>query len=145
MELKIEGRNLQISQRLQMHIARKLGQVGRHLPAATTAVVEITSEPTRSHQERIQVQVSLNVKGAIIRAERRGPSAIAALNAAAARLDQSAARFKGQVYRSQRARQYLSVGEQQAAEMFESDRELAREFAPEVGDEEEARPALLNG
>ena len=110
MELKIEGRNLQISQRLQMHIARKLGQVGRHLPAATTAVVEITSEPTRSHQERIQVQVFLNVKGAIIRAERRGPSAIAALNAAAASLDQSAARFKGQVYRSQRARQCLSVG-----------------------------------
>ena len=134
MELKIEGRNLEISQRLQMHVARKLQQVGRHLPAASAALVEITAEPTRSYQERYLAQVSLTVKGALIRAERRGSSASAAINAAAACLDQSAARFKGQVYRSQRARQYLSLGEQQAAELSESDRELALEpeFAVEA-------------
>lgn len=131
MELIVEGRNLEINQRLQRHVARKLGQIGRHLPAATAAIAEITAETTRSCQERFRAQISLTVKGAIIRTEGRGASAIAAVNAAAARLDHSAARFKAHAYRSQRARQYLSLGEQQAADRFESDRELARRMAPE--------------
>ncbi len=139
----MEGRNLELSQQLQMHVARKLGQIGRHLPSATAAIVEITSEPTRSCQERLRAQISLTVKGAIIRAEGRGASAIAAVNSAAARLDHSAARFKGHAYRSQRARQYLSLGEQQAADRFESDRELARQLAPEPGAEADAALATL--
>ncbi len=147
MELKIEGRNLEISQRLQTHIARKLGQVGRHLPAATAAVVEIVSEPAGSHQERILARISLKVKGVVIRVERRGSSAIGAVNAAAASLDRSLARFKGQVYRSQRARQYRSLGAQQAADMFELDRELVRKMAPEAEAEAAAglTPLPLHG
>lgn len=128
MELRIEGRNLNIGRRLEASVSRKCDQVARHLPAATFANVEITFEPTSSQQERYLAQVSLDVKGTILRAERRGSSAVNAVSAAVARLDQLAARFKGQVYRSQRTRNYLSLGEQQAQEAFEEDRELALEY-----------------
>ena len=132
MDLKIDGRNVNIGRRLQAHVDRKLGQIVRHLPAATDAKVEITFEPTRSQGERYLAQLDLNVKGALLRAEGRGPAAASAVSAAAGRLDLLAGRFKGQVYRSQRARNYLSLAEQQAADAFEQDRELAREFLPEA-------------
>ena len=126
MELRIEGRNLNIGRRLETSISRKCSQVERHLPAAGFANVEITFEPTRSQQERYLAQISLDVKGTILRAERRGSSALSAVSAAAARLDQMVSRFKGQVYRSQRGRSYVSLGEQQAADSFEQDLELAQ-------------------
>ena len=140
MELKIEGRNLNIGRTLEANVTRKCNQVARHLPAATFANIEITFEPTRSRHERYLAQVSLDVKGTVLRAERRGPSALVAVCAAVDRLDQSAARFKGQVYRSQSNRRYLSLGEQQAAEALEQDVELALLY-PEGS---ESEPALLN-
>ena len=131
MDLIIEGRNMNVGRGLEAQVSRKVGQVLRHLPAADDVRVELTYEPTRSRQEQYLAQLSVGVKGTVIRAERRGPAAIAAVHGAADRLDQLAARFKGQVYRSQRTRNNLSVGELQAAEAFELDRELARELLPE--------------
>lgn len=127
----IKGRNINVSRRLEAQVNRKLDQVLRHIPAADDVRVEITHEPTRSHQERYLVQLSFDIKGNVVRAERRGPSPVVALHGAAARLDQLAARFKGQVYRSLRTRSNFSVGELQAAEAFELDRQLARELLPE--------------
>ena len=131
MDSTIKGRNMTIGRRLESQVNRKLDQVLRHIPAADDVRVEITHEPTRSQQERYLVQMSFSIKGNVIRAECRGPSPIVAMHGSAARLNQLVARFKGQVYRSQRTRNYLSVGELQAAEAFELDRELARELMPE--------------
>ena len=131
MTATIKGRNMNVGRRLEAQVNRKLDQVLRHIPAADDVRVEFTYEPTRSQQERYLVQLSFDVKGNVIRAERRGPSPVVAMHGAVARLDQLAARFKGQVYRSQRTRNHLSLGELQAAEAFELDRELARELLPE--------------
>ena len=141
MDLKLVGRNLEISQRLRQHITRKLEQIERHLPAAAGALVEVTAQPTRSQGERILVQVSLQVNGATIRAEGRGAGAMAAVNMAAARLGPATARYKSHAYRSQRARQYLSLGQQQAADFYELDRELARELTETAGERELAESA----
>ena len=141
MELKIEGRNLEISELLRAHISRKLGQVNRHLPAVTAAVVEVTAEHTRSHQERILVQVALKINGEVIRVEQRASTATAAVNQAVSRLGQSVSRYKGHAYRSNWARQYVSIGEQQAEDLAELDRKLARDLAPE----EESSLVSTNG
>ncbi len=131
MQVQIVGRNVDIDAQLEIRISRKMNEVARHLPAITSIHVELTAEPTRSRQERFLAQISLNIKGAFLRSEQRGPSALAAVHAASQRLDQLASRFKGQVYRSQRSHSYISVAEQQAADAFEADRELAREYLPE--------------
>ena len=131
MDVRIEGRNMVIGRRLEAQVNRKLGQVLRHLPSAEDPRVELTYEPTRSRQERYLARISFNVKGTVLRAERRGPSSIAAVHGSAAKLEQLAARFKGQVYRSQRTRNTMSVSEMQAAEALELDQELARQFVDE--------------
>ena len=131
MEIKVESRNFNLGRRLDGLVTRKMEQLLRHLPAVDEARVDISHEPTRGRQERYLAKVSVSVKGTVIRAERRGPSALAATHSAAGALDKLAARFKGQVYRSQRTRDHVSIGQLQADEAFELDRELARDLLPD--------------
>lgn len=102
MELNIQGRNIEITRSMKEHVAAKLASLDRHLPALTRAEVEMASEPTRSQQDRVVVQVSLQVGGDLLRAQRRAASARAAVNAAADALDRQVNRWKAQTYRSQR-------------------------------------------
>ena len=102
MELNIQGRNIEITRSMKEHVTAKLASLDRHLPALTRADVEMASEPTRSQQDRVVVQVSLQVGGDLLRAQRRAASARAAVNAAADALDRQVNRWKAQTYRSQR-------------------------------------------
>ena len=86
MELKIESRNFNLGRRLDALVTRKMEQLLRHLPAADEARVEIIHEPSRSREERYLARASVNIKGTVIRAERRGPSALSATHSAAATL-----------------------------------------------------------
>ena len=131
MDTKIALRNMEPDRTLEAQVARKFDQVLRHIPAAEGPRVELTFEPTRSRQERYLAQLSFNVKGTVLRSEQRGSTAIDAVHGATNKLEQLASRFKGQVYRSQRTRNSVSVGELQAAEALEQDMELAREYVDE--------------
>jgi ribosome-associated translation inhibitor RaiA len=130
-EIKIEGRNFTPGRQLEGLINRKMEQLLRHLPAVDEARVEIIHEPTQGRQERYLAKMSVNIKGTVIRAERRGPSARSATHSAGGALDKLAARFKGRVYRSQRTRDHISLGQLQADETFRLDRELAQELLPD--------------
>jgi putative sigma-54 modulation protein len=116
-DVKIQSRNLEINQRVKQHIAQKLDQVNRHLPGITHAVVELTSEPTRSQQDRIVAEVTLEVGGSVLRAEQRAPNTDAAINSAVEALDRRIARYKSQAYRSERAKQNVPLRTQQAEEL----------------------------
>lgn len=105
MDLKINGRNMEINEQIRNHVSQKLGQVHRHLPGIIMAKVELASEPTRSQKDRIVAQVTLDVGNAILRAEQRAPNTTAAINAVAEALDRRIDRYKSQTYRSERARQ----------------------------------------
>lgn len=102
MDLNIQGRNIEITRSMKEHVAAKLASLDRRLPAITRAEVEMASEPTRSQQDRVVVQVSLTIGGNLLRAQRRAASARAAVNAAADALDRQVNRWKTQTYRSER-------------------------------------------
>ena len=131
MDIRIDSRNFNLGRRLDSLVNRKMEQSLRRLPAVDDARVEITLEPTRTRQERYLAKLSVTIRGTVIRAERRGPSALSAVHSASGSLDKLAARFKGQVYRSQRTRDHVSIGRLQADEAFELDRELARDLLAE--------------
>ena len=103
MDLNIQGRNIEITRSMKEHVAAKLASLDRHLPAITRAEVEMATESTRSQQDRVVVQVSLNVGGDLLRAQRRAANARAAVNATADALDRQLKRWKSQHYRSERA------------------------------------------
>ncbi len=130
-DVKIATRNFHLGKRMEGLIARKVGQLLSHLPAAEGAKVDIVFEPTRPGQERYLVKLLVSAKGTAFRTERRAPSALAALHAAADAMDKLEGRFKARVYRSQRTRQQGSLGLVQAEETMEWDRELAQELQHE--------------
>ena len=103
MDLNIQGRNIDITRSMKEHVAAKLASLDRHQPAISRAEVEMATEPTRSQQDRVVVQVSLNVGGDLLRAQRRAASARAAVNATADALDRQLKRWKSQHYRSERS------------------------------------------
>lgn len=117
MELKIQTRNLEINDRVRQHIAEKLNQINRHLPGITEAVVEVAAEPTRKQQDRIVVQVTLDVAGSILRGEQRASNTTVAINAVAEVLNRRIERYKSRAYRNERARQEgVALRTQQAEE-----------------------------
>ena len=103
MDLNIQGRNIDITRSMKEHVAAKLASLDRHQPAISRAEVEMATESTRSQQDRVVVQVSLNVGGDLLRAQRRAANARAAVNATADALDRQLKRWKSQHYRSERA------------------------------------------
>ncbi len=121
MELQIQGRNVEISDQVRKHVTQKLGRIGRHLPGIISAEVELASEPTRSQQDRMVAQVTLDVGGSILRAEQRASNTEAAINSVAEVLARRIERYKSRAYRSERARQTPSLGAQQAEEAAQSD------------------------
>ena len=102
MDLRIQGRNIEITRSMREHVTAKLASLDRHLPAIARAEVEMASESTRSQQDRVVVQVSLNVGGDLLRAQRRAGNARAAVNATVDALDRQLNRWKAHTYRSER-------------------------------------------
>ena len=117
MEVSIQARNVEINDRVRQHITRKLDHIGQHLPSISRALVEVASEPTRSRQDRIVVQVTLDVHGTVLRGEHRAASTTAAINSVAEALDRRVKRYKSQAYRSERARRVTALGAQQAEQI----------------------------
>lgn len=102
MDMRIQGRNIEITRSIREHVAAKLASLDRHLPSVARADVEMASEPTRSEKDRVVVQVSLNVSGDLLRAQRRAGNARVAVNTAVEALDRQLDRWKSQTYRSSR-------------------------------------------
>lgn len=117
MDLKLQGRNLQIDDSLRDYVTKKLNRLERLLPADSQAEVEVSSSTTRSNADRITVQATLASGGAVLRAEQRAANANAAMDSVVDVLERKIDRFKSQTYRSRRARKGQSMRVIQAEEM----------------------------
>lgn len=104
MESEIRGKNLTISESSRSYIARKLERLSRRLDNIGEARVELTMENTRSQQDRIVAQVTLNCNGTILRGEERAPTINAAIDAVAEILEGRIRRLRGKLYKSEQPR-----------------------------------------
>ena len=95
MELLIQPRNLEIDERTRSYIQRKLEPLGRRLRGVGEAKIEVRREPARSTQERVAVQVTLNVNGTLLRSEERAGTVTAAVDGVARALDRQVLKYKG--------------------------------------------------
>ena len=116
MDLKLQGRNVQIDDNLRAYAAVKLNRLDRLLPENSLAEMEVNSSATRSQSDRITIQVTINIAGAILRAEQRASNANAAIDSVVDILERKIAKFKGQTYRSKRARKIKPFRVSQAEE-----------------------------
>jgi putative sigma-54 modulation protein len=95
MEVTIRSRNLDVTPRLQEYIEKKVGRLDRYLPTISDARVELSSEQTKSAQDRQVVQLTVRSKGTILRAEERNHDVFKALDAVLDKMYRQIARYKG--------------------------------------------------
>ena len=115
MDIVIRAKNFELQPQTKEYIEKKLGRVGRHLPAAIQASAELTSQNSRSQQDRVTAQFTLDVDGVVLRGEERGATVMAAVDAAADILVRRIDRYKGKNYRTERTRRAVRRGEDREA------------------------------
>jgi len=101
MELAIQGRNLQVSERLREYVTKKAARLQRHLSAVTSVKVEFTEENTRSEDQRMLAQMTVDVHGTIISGEQRSSTPYAAFDLLLDAMDGRLQRHKGKLYRTE--------------------------------------------
>ena len=127
MEPVIRGRNLEVSDGTRGYIIRKLERMDRRLNNIGEAKMELVHEETRSQQDRIVAQMTLNCNGTILRGQERGPTINAAVDAVADALDQRIRRLRGKMYRSEQTKtsgKAMSTREMQAPEPSDEDEDF---------------------
>ncbi len=107
MDINIHGRNVDISNDIQSYLDKKFNRLSRHLPQMMDATAEIKRTSSRAGDDRIAVQITLTVKGQVLRAQRRGSTVREAVDTAVDVMDRQIRRYKGRRYRSNQQRKSL--------------------------------------
>ncbi|MBI2855666.1 MAG: ribosome-associated translation inhibitor RaiA [Chloroflexi bacterium] len=119
MEPVIRAKNLEVSDGTRGYIIRKLERLNRRLNNIGEAKVELVREETRSQQDRIVVQMTLNCNGTVVRGQERGSTINAAVDAVADILDRRIRRLRSKLYKSEQTRKSgraTSIREMEAPE-----------------------------
>ena len=93
METIFRGQHLHIDERFREHASERLAKIGRHLPAADHAIVDVRRE-AKGDEGRYVVQLTVSANGKFLRAEERNFDLMAAVDSASEALDRQAVRFK---------------------------------------------------
>lgn len=97
MELRIKGKNIDITDSLRQHIEKKFSRLDRRISNILQAKIEAAYEMTKSPQQRYVVQVTLDVNGTILRGEQRAADLYTAIDSVADVIDRQVERYKGKL------------------------------------------------
>ena len=95
MELTVKGKNVEITDRLQTYVERKIGKLDRYLPTITEAWVELSTEDAKAAQDRQVCQITVRSNGTILRAEERSDDMFTAIDTVLDKMYRQIARYKG--------------------------------------------------
>jgi putative sigma-54 modulation protein len=98
MNLQITTKNVEYSAAIQKQVKKKLGKLSRYLPTVGEGKVEITQERTKQPEQRFTVQVTLDSKGTLIRAQEKAENIRTALDKVMDALTNRIERYKGKLY-----------------------------------------------
>ncbi len=102
MEIIFRGQHLTIGDEFRRYATEHLGKLGRYLPMADHAIVDLRRE-AKGDEGRYVVQVTLSANGTFLRAEERSFDLLAAVDSTAEALTRQIKRFKEtKILRSER-------------------------------------------
>jgi putative sigma-54 modulation protein len=100
LEVEIFGRNMEITDRIQDFVEKKVGKLDRYLPGIEEARVDLAYvKSARSAADRQVAQITVRGKGFILRSEERSDDIFAALDTALEKMQRRIERYKGKRYR----------------------------------------------
>ncbi len=71
MQVILQGRNVQITDRLHEYVESKIDKLDRYLPSAGEARMELAIEQTKSAEDRYVAQLTIRSKGVLLCSEER--------------------------------------------------------------------------
>jgi putative sigma-54 modulation protein len=71
MQLIVQGKNIQVTDRLRDYVETKVNRLDRYLTTITDARMELATERTRRHGDRQVAQLTIHSRGLMLRAEER--------------------------------------------------------------------------
>ena len=99
-EVEIYGRSLDVTDRIQDYVNKKVSKLDRYLPGIEEARVDLAYvKSARSAADRQVAQITVRGKGFILRSEERADDIFAALDTALDKMQRRIERFKGKHYR----------------------------------------------
>ncbi len=99
MEIKITGRNQEITESVRDYVNKKISRLSKHMPSITEAMVELADEKTRAPDVRFVAQVTLNCDGTLLRGEDRTQNLFASIDGVVEVMDRQLEKFKGKLHK----------------------------------------------
>lgn len=124
----IHGRDVEIKPRLQEYVEKKVGKLDRYLAVISEARLDLTElKSARSASDRFVAQLTIPLKGSVLRAEERHNDLFAAVDAVLEKMNRQIERYKGKHWRVRGNGQGLSeaagLPEEEAAPVGEVEEE----------------------
>jgi putative sigma-54 modulation protein len=92
----IHGRDVEVSPRLQEYVEKKVGKLDRYLRVIREARVDLSEvRSVRSAADRCVAQLTIPMKGTVLRAEEREADMFAAVDAVLDKMHRQIERYKG--------------------------------------------------
>lgn len=99
-EVEVYGRSMEVTDRIQDYVTKKVSKLDRFLPGIDEARVDLAYvKSARSAADRQVAQITVRGKGYILRAEERADDIFAAVDAALEKMQRRIERYKGKHYR----------------------------------------------
>ena len=118
MKLQILAKNnVEISETIRAYVEKKVGKLGRYLSTIDEGKVEISREGAKLPEQRFTVQVTLDSRGVLIRAQEKSKDMRTAIDRVVDALSKRIERYKGKLYDKSRgvsfARQGAAIEEEE--------------------------------
>jgi putative sigma-54 modulation protein len=130
MQLIVQGKNIQVTDRLREYVETKVDRLDRYLPDLADARMELASEQTRRYGDRQIAQLTIHSKGMMLRAEERSGDIFTSV-------DMVMDKMKRQIDRYKSKRRKVRIREAQAREMQAQEVQEEDLYADELDIDEE--------
>lgn len=100
LDVDIYGRNIDVTERLEDYVQKKVGKLDRYLSSIEETRVDLAYvKSARNAADRQVAQITVRGKGFILRAEERADDIFGALDQALSKMQRRIERYKGKRYR----------------------------------------------
>ena len=127
MKLQIIAKNnVEVSETLEAYVEKKISKLGRYLPTIGEGKVEISREGTKLPEQRFTVQVTLDSRGVLIRAQEKSKDIRTAIDKVVDVLSKRIERYKGKLYDKSRGISFARQGAAIEAEEIEAPKRVVK-------------------
>jgi putative sigma-54 modulation protein len=133
MQLILQGKNIQVTDRLREYVETKVERLDRYLPTITDARMELASEQTRKHGDRQIAQLTVHSKGMMLRAEERSGDIFTSVDMVMDKMKRQIDRYK-----SKRRGRLRGAQSREIQDLAFEEREVdAQELLDEISEDDE--------